>query len=126
MINDLNGSLTELKLLTAAAVAANTNSSTIDLQPYQGTVKVILNIGQSTAGTSPTLDVQLQTSDVDTAANYVAFSNYTQATNVSFQSAGVDTRAAKRYLRAVSTIGGTNSPSFPVSIQAVGFKKYAA
>lgn len=126
MIYDLNSSITASALLSSRAVAANTNSTTLDLQPYQGVAKVLLNVGQSTAGTNPTLDVQLQHSDVDTAANYVAIANYTQATNVSLQAIGVDTRATKRYLRAVLTIGGTNSPSFPVSITADGFKKYTA
>jgi hypothetical protein len=127
MIYDTKNALPSSIVLNAVNVAANTNSATLDIQPYQGVVDVMLSVGQSTAGTSPTLDVQIQASDVDAAANYVAYANYTQATNVSFQSIGVDPRAVnKRYLRAVATIGGTNSPSFPVCIVAKGFKKITA
>jgi hypothetical protein len=125
-IPDPTNNLTITSARASAAFAANANVTGIDLRGYQGKVSVVFNIGASTAGTSPTYDASLQSGTASDGSNATAFSPaiaITQATGASFQVLTVDTRVAARYLKIVQTIGGTSSPSFPVSIQIIGTKK---
>lgn len=111
---------------TNLAFAANANVVGIDLRDYVGNVTVGFSIGAATAGTNPTYDASLQSgaaSDGSDAAAFTSALAITQATGASFQTINVDTRTAGRYLKIVQTIGGTSSPSFPVSIFLIGTKQ---
>jgi hypothetical protein len=115
---DLPNYITPLAISPVGAVASTANGTPFDLKPYIGKVLLRADIGNSTAGTNPTLDfVVKQSEDNSNWSNAnVAF---TQATAARTQVIAYDTRAQSRYMRVDRVIGGTNSPSFPVSI--VGF-----
>lgn len=118
--------LTLLNLFPSAARTATANGTGVDLQQYSGDVAVILDSAAGT-GTAPTLDVKLQDSDDNSTFADVSGATFTQVTNAaaSQQKIVVNKDAARRYVRAVATIGGT-SPSFTFSVNAVGVKKYPA
>jgi hypothetical protein len=106
-------------LLPPGAIAANTNGTGVSLAGKKGTAAAILNCGAATAGTNPTMDVKLQESD-DNSTNWtdITGASFPQVTNaakcnvISFRPG-----ERKQYIRAVATIGGTSSPSFPVSCE---------
>lgn len=121
---DLPNYLTSTTIRAAAAIASTANGSVVmDLVGYEGKVAAVLSASNATAGTNPTLDLVVKTSsDNSTWSNAgIAFTQITAATQ---QTLGIDTRDVERYIRVDSVIGGTNSPSFPVSIVAVGVKQY--
>lgn len=126
MITDPKGQLTLEALLPAQSVTANTNSAIVDLLSYSGAVCVVINASAATAGTSPTLDIRLMSGAESNGANATNLNvTATQITTTnSFQTLRVQTDSANRYLKAVATIGGTNSPAFPVSMDVVGVKQY--
>ena len=114
--------------LLASSLAAGTytisgESAGIDLQGYQGVLKIVLDSGAG-GGTTPTLDVKIQDSaDNSTFADVLGkvFAQVTGA-SASIQSLAIDTRAVKRYIREDLTITGT-SPTFGLAITAVGQKQ---
>jgi len=122
MIIDLQNELNELSLL-ADTYTASVNGSGVDLQGYQGKLKVMLNSGAG-GGADHSLDVKLQESADNAAWSDISGAAFTQVTNAgaSLQSLAVDTRGVKRYIRAVATIAGT-SPSFGFAVTAVGQKQ---
>jgi hypothetical protein len=123
---DPKNDLTIANVRTNLAFAANANVTGVDLKDYVGNVAIVFNIGASTAGTNPTYDAALQSGAASDGSDAAAFSPavaITQATAASHQVLSVDTRKAGRYLKIVQTIGGTSSPSFPVSISIVGRKQ---
>ena len=109
--------------LIAGTYTVNADGAGVDLQGYQGVLKVILNSGAG-GGTTPTLDAKIQ----DSADNFVfadipdkVFEQVTDA-GASIQFLGIDTRTVKRYIRVALTIGGT-TPTFGLAITAVGQKQ---
>ena len=108
--------------LIAGTYTANADGVGVDLQGYQGALKVILNSGAG-GGTSPTLDIKIQDSADNSVFADVSGKVFTQVTGVaSIQSLAIDTRAVRRYIRTVLTITGT-SPTFGLAITAVGQKQ---
>jgi hypothetical protein len=80
---------------------------------YPCCVSAELSIG-SVSGTSPTLDVELQASDVSNfASGVISLGRFAQKTTASANTKSYLHRILinKRYVRAVATVGGT-SPSF--------------
>lgn len=120
---DIPNYLSVLAVLPAADVSANANGTPFDLSGYEGKVMLRADVGQSSAGTNPTLDlvVKESTNNANWTNANVAF---TQATNVAAETIAYDTRAHGRYMRVDATIGGTNSPSFPVSVIGLAQKQY--
>lgn len=117
--------LTLLNLFPTAARTATANGTGVDLQQYSGDVAVVLDSAAGT-GTSPTLDVKLQDSADNSTFADITGATFTQVINAaSQQKIVVNKDAARRYVRAVATIGGT-TPSFTFSVNAVGVKKYPA
>ena len=109
--------------LIAGTFTVNADGAGVDLQDYQGVLKVILNSGAG-GGTTPTLDAKIQ----DSADNFAfadipgkVFGQITDA-GMSIQVLGIDTRTVKRYIRVALTIGGT-SPTFGFAVTAVGQKQ---
>ena len=71
------------------------------------------------AGTSPTLDVKIQTSPdnsnwVDTGVTFTQVTTSTASTEVKMLS----TNGLCPYIRAVCTIGGTGTPSYSMKVMA--------
>lgn len=120
---DLPNYVSTLAVLPVAAIAATANGTPFDLKPYLAKIYLRADIGNSTAGTNPTLDLVIkQSSDNSNWSNAnVAF---VQANAASAQIIAYDTRAQLRYMRVDRVIGGTNSPSFPVSIVGIGQLSY--
>src|SRR3989304_6036473 len=100
---DLHNELTAIEILPPAARTATANGGGVDLQGYVGSLKLILDSAAGT-GTTPTMDVKIQDSADNTTFADVSGLTFTQVVGAaSLQSLGVDTRAVKRYIRAVST-----------------------
>lgn len=123
MIYDLPNYVTPIAALPVAAVAATANGTPYDMNGFIGNVLFRVDAGNATAGTNPTLDLVFkQSSDNSNWSNAnVAFTQITGATS---QVVSVDTREVYRYGRIDRVIGGTNSPSFPVSVVGFSQKQY--
>jgi len=93
----------------------------------EGEAIIILSSDAASAGTDPTLDVKLQESDVE-GSGYTDISGatFTQVTDAeaSSQKISINTNDVKRYLRAIGTLGGTNTPTFTYSVELIYGKKY--
>ena len=109
--------------LIAGTYTVNADGAGVDLQDYQGVLKVILNSGAG-GGTTPTLDAKIQDSADNSAFADIPDKVFGQVTDAgaSIQFLGIDTRTVKRYIRAVLTITGT-SPTFGLAVTAVGQKQ---
>ena len=122
-ISDLNA-LSGLSLSAPAAQTATVTGSGVDLQQFLGVLKLTQEVGV-VSGTTPTLDGKIQDSADNASFADVSGLTFTQVTaSTSLQHIAIDTRAVRRYIRYVGTIGGT-TPSFGLSVRAVGLKKTA-
>ena len=119
--------LTWTSLLASKSHATNNVGSTgIDIKDYIGTLAVRINIGVKTAGDNDgAVTVQVKASatnalaavtNITTATNAVSTTNNTAATGT----IQVDSRAEFRYLFVLVTLSGTNSPAYPISVEAAG------
>lgn len=106
-------------LLSGRDVAASVNGPWTKIESCRGDALAILNAGAATAGSSPTLDVKLQEADDSSGTNAADISGaaFAQVTNAAV-CAGIPFTPAQRkpYIRAVATLGGTSSPSFPAAV----------
>lgn len=111
-------------LIPNISVAASGNGTGVDISNCEGDMLVILDVGAATAGSSPTMDIKLQSS-ADNSTNWtdVPSGAFTQATGASLQKLAIHPRNLNKYLRAVKTIGGTSSPAFPVACHGIALKK---
>ena len=123
MIYDLPNYVTPIAALPVAAVAATANGTPYDMNGFIGNVLFRVDAGNATAGTNPTLDLVFkQSSDNSNWSNAnVAFTQITGATS---QVVSIDTSEVARYGRIDRVIGGTSSPSFPVSVVGFSQKQY--
>ena len=119
---DVHGELIAASL-AAGTYTENADGAGVDLQDYQGVLKVILNSGAG-GGTTPTLDAKIQDSADNFAFADIPGKVFIQVTDagMSIQILGIDTRTVKRYIRVALTIGGT-SPTFGLAVTAVGQKQ---
>jgi hypothetical protein len=113
---DLKSLPTYTASLKSQAFATTSAGTGVDLRSAVGEAVAILACSAATAGTNPTLDVKIQDSaDNSTFADVTGYT-FTQVTNAdSLQTLRIDPRLVRRYVRAYATIGGTSSPSFPVT-----------
>ena len=108
--------------LIAGTYIANVDGAGVDLQGYQGVLKVILNSGAG-GGTTPTLDAKIQDSADNSAFADIPGKVFGQVTGIaSIQSLAIDTRTVKRYIRVALAITGT-SPTFGLAVTTVGQKQ---
>ncbi len=110
----------------SVAVAANFNGASFDIIGIEGKIFARADIGNATAGTSPTLDLSF-TKSTDNSNFVAANIAYTQANANTIQVAAIDPRAlgdGYRYIRVEGRIGGTNSPSFPLSVVGIAVSQY--
>lgn len=126
---DLENELVELDFLTGARRAASANGVGIDVSPYIGKMKLILNSAAGTGG-DHTMDVKLQDSADSTDGSDGTWADvsgltFTQVTNAAAvnEGIGVDTRAVRKWVRAATTIAGT-SPVFDSALVGVAQKQY--
>ena len=121
-IIDVHGELLASNLI-AGTYTADANGAGADLQGYQGVLKIVLDSGAG-GGTTPTLDVKIQDSADNSTFADVLGKVFTQVTgaSASIQSLAIDTRAVRRYIRAVIAITGT-SPTFGLAVVVAGQKQ---
>ena len=123
-IIDVHGELIALNLI-AGTYTADASGAGADLQGYQGVLKIVLDSGAG-GGTTPTLDVKIQDSADNSNPTFADVSDkvFTQVTeaSASIQSLAIDTRAIRRYIRAVIAITGT-SPTFGFAVAVIGQKQ---
>lgn len=123
-LNDLNA-LSALTIIPPQAITATITGAAIDLQQYQGVLKVTLTVGV-VSGTAPTLDGKIQTSVDTTSGDFADVTGYT-FTEVTASTASisilVDTRSVKRYIRFIGTMGGSSTPTFNLAVTAVVLPK---
>ncbi len=110
-------------LFGALARTATANGAAIDMVDYEGIAVVTLDSAAGT-GTTPTNTVKLQDSPDNVTFTDIPGAAFTQLTTVaSVQQLQIDTGTVARFVRAVTTIGGT-TPSYTFSVGIVGQKKY--
>ena len=117
-LSDLNA-LSGVQLAYPAVATATVTGAAVDLQQYIG----VLRVGQTVGAATGTLDGKIQDSADNVTFNDVpglVFPTVTAANNS--QSLQVDTRAVRRYIRHVATIGGAN-PSFAYHVGGLGQRK---
>lgn len=95
--------------------ATTTTGTTTAVEVDGGTIRLKLDV-TAVSGTSPTLDVQLQTSsDSGSSDSWRSLgSAFTQKTATGSQYVSIG--GVDRFVRASYTIGGTGSPSFTWSL----------
>lgn len=122
LIKDIKAHMTASVSLVPAARTASGNGTGVDLQNYVGDVMALVHSGAGT-GTTPTLDAKIQDSADDSSYADVTGLTFTQiTTTASLQTLKIDSRAVRRYVRVVFTIGGT-TPSFPCMADIIGMKQ---
>lgn len=127
LANHIGTLLQIINLVPMAAVAASGNGTSIDCLDYVGSAAFVLN-AKNTAGTTPTLDVKLQDSADNSTFADITGAVFTQVTDAgtlaaTIEKISVNIDSARRYIRAVKTIGGTASPSFNVSLTGLAVKQ---
>lgn len=134
--NNLGDVLTQIIIAAIGTVNADGQTTGIDLGPagasgpnYEGQIAFLLH-AVNTAGTNPTLAIKLQHSD-ESGANYTdvtggGFTGLTTTTVNGLQKVVVKRENLKRYVRLDYDIGGTDSPAYTLSCQAVVAKKNPA
>jgi len=117
-----------LRLIVAGTYTTTETGTGVDVSALDGVAAAILDSSLGT-DTDPTLNVKLQ----DCATVGGAYEDIPGATFVevddtaggSTQIISFDVSAAKAFVLAVGTIGGTGSPSFDFSVTLIGMAKAA-
>jgi hypothetical protein len=125
MLGDAVAAYDVLTLFALADFTADGASLTVDLQGYSGVGALLVTVG-TTSGTTPTLDISVQEGDLsngsdaaDIAADDLDGPNLTQLTGADDDTTTVfrvNLHRSKRYLTLDLDIGGTATPTFPLSI----------
>lgn len=124
MIDDITGIGNAVEIDPVATVTSTSTGSGIDIRDYIGRMAVILTCGAASAGTNPTITVKLQESADNSTFADITGATFTAVTDAaSFQQIAIDCDSAERYIRAVGTVGGTNTPTFAYSVIGYGVKK---
>lgn len=126
-INSWASALTDKTLELADTFSTTQTGTGVDCSEMTGQVAVILTASNQ-SGTTPTLDVKLQTS-ATVGGTYADISGatFTQVTTTDGQEVivlDIDSIATD-FVRAVGTLAGT-SPVYEYSVSMVGFSKYPA
>ena len=128
--NNLGTILQTIALVPMADITASADGTGIDVTEFVGLAAVTLS-AKNVAGTNPTLIVKLQDSANNTVFTDIAGAVFATVTAAGTKAATlekitVNLAAARTYIRAVQTIGGTASPQFLLSCTAVGVKQNRA
>ena len=108
--------LARVSLLGADSRTATANGTGVDVSGYTREAIFILDC-EAGSGTSPTNDVKIQDSDDNSTFADVSGLTFTQVTDAAASHQKISTPAdgLRKYVRAVSTLGGTS----PVFVSAV-------
>jgi len=112
-------------LIESGEYTSTETGTGIDMSLYEGMAVVVLNSSAKTAGTDPTLDVKLQ-SDPAVGGTYADISGATfaQITTVAGTEAiAINVSNCDVFVRAIGTIGGTDTPTFDFGVTIYGVKK---
>lgn len=121
---DLKTETTTVTVLKSQSITATNTGTGVDTAAYAGNMLLIANIAAATAGTTPTMDVKVQDSADNSSFADVTGLTLTQVTTTdSLQTLSIDKRTVRRYIRTISTIGGTSSPAFPMSLTLTAYKQ---
>lgn len=117
-----------LRLIVAGTYTTTETGTGVDLSALEGIAVAILD-SSAGADTDPTLNVKLQ-DDPAVGGTYAdipgaTFVEVDDTVGGSTQIITFDVSAAKGFVRAVGTIGGTGSPTFDFSVTVVGIAKAA-
>lgn len=119
---------TIVQLLPNDSRTADANGTGVDVSNYEDEAQVIVD-AKNLSGTTPTLDLKLQTSttsDFSADVDDVTGGAFTQIGAVaSFQTKQINVNGLKKYLRVVHDVEGT-SPVYVASVTLIARKKYAA
>lgn len=116
-------STTGFILANPASNTSTLTGSAVDILDVDGPMLIVQQVG-TVSGTTPTWDGKIQDSaDGSTDWQDVTGATFTQVT-ASNKIHGIKLEASqvRRYIRYVGTIGGTSTPTFPVSVSAWGRK----
>lgn len=111
-----------------ASVTSTSNSTGVDITSYEGLIALSVRV-PVVSGTSPTLDITVETSDLVGSGYATAVKvDGTNAVLTQLTAAGtrriiLDTNALKKFVRLAMTIGGTSTPTFNVAAFVVGVTK---
>lgn len=133
---NLGDVLTQIEIAANGTVNATGNTTGVDLGPdgasgpnYEGQIAFLLH-AVNTAGSSPTLAIKIQHSDASgsgyTDVTGAAFTGLTTTNVNGLQKLVLNRDNLKRYVRLDYTLGGTSSPAYTLSCQAVVAKKNPA
>lgn len=100
----------DLDMSPAAAVTADANGTAV-LIGDRGTVRLTLEVSD-VDGTNPTLDVDIETSE--DGSDWRVLGSFAQLDDDGSERKSFG--GADRYIRAVYDIGGTDNPTFTVSL----------
>lgn len=122
---DIAAGMTKTNLVAPVAIATTAAKSSVDLSAYVGKVLIVLT-ALNTAGTNPTLALKLQnsaaadTGQVDISGK--AFTGLTTTNVNGTQTMELDMAEMTlgKYVNVHGTIGGTDSPSYAVSVVVIG------
>lgn len=128
MTTDPKNDLTFATLFAAKSQTNNTGSGSVDLKDFVGKVAVDIAIGAPTAGDAADRAISIllkssATDNVSNATNITGVSAINTTNNANQSVVQIDTRVALRYLFAVPTVSGTNSPAYPLSVRVIGKKQ---
>lgn len=116
--------LTAVNLAAAARLTATTTSAAVDVSDFTGNAKLVLN-SSATEAADNTLDVKLTHCDTSGGTYTDAGVAFTQVVNsaASFQSLDFSVDGLKKYVKVVSTLGGT-TPAVTRSVSLIANKAY--
>jgi len=124
LISDFRRNIIGSALAPQTLPVGATNGTGTDVSGFTSPVTVVANVG-ALAGTTPTLDIKVQESADNVTFTDVAGATFAQMTAAGIYSLLVITHV-KRYVRTVSTIGGTATPTALTSQLFIGQAKISS
>lgn len=121
--NDVSSGISRLPIVPGVSATSTVTSTGQDITTFDGIMDVVLNSGAGT-GTLPTLDVKLQESaTVGGSYTDIPGAVFTQVTTAaSLQGLALTKEGRLGFVRAVGTITGSATPTFPFSVTLSGRK----
>jgi len=121
------------QIIEAQTATSTVTGAGVDIQTWEGELYISLSADSASAGTSPTLDVKIQSSADNSTWADITGATFTQVTDTAGTAIAaedadgtitIQASDEARYIRAVGTIGGTSTPTFELCVIAFGRKKY--
>ena len=121
---DFSGEAVAALVLKSQTITTTTTGSAVNLSGYTGEFVLIAAVTKATAGTLPTCDVTIEDS-ADGSTDWTLIATVPQVTAAAdvFLQDRLDMREVRKYIRAVATVGGTDTPTFALSVCMIGQKQ---